>query len=413
MNSFADLRNRPTKPWVIILARGGHFACAAFVPSGFVEVKEKVSGKDKSKHSESFAENDLLNLVPTAASIEHKTFHRYVVRAKAGGRQSGKDGGGKTIKSAGSSIRRANELALEKEIQETLTNKTWRDILENANLIFVSASKTDTKTLFANDSPALQKSDQRLRRVPFATKRPTFNETRRVVGKLALANYDVFESFADGDEKTGLKQPGEPAKNDVVAPPDASLSASQRLRLQEARARTEQASARVGGLSFAHGVLNEEVLDDDGAGTDASGIPGMKTSSLSKKEKEKAKKLRAKDRAATESAKKSNEETPPPGIEPGTKPTLPEPQTNDLKGNTKGSKAAALLAKAKQSQSAKRNEAVRFFSSLFFFFLRLFPSSRRLLFFKEGPELLFIISKSITADLPRPGSRRRTTQRVP
>jgi hypothetical protein len=139
----------------------------------------------------------------------------------------------------------------------------------------------------------------------------------------------------------------------------------------------------------------------------------MKTSSLSKKEKEKAKKLRAKDRAATESAKKSNEETPPPGIEPGTKPTLPEPQTNDLKGNTKGSKAAALLAKAKQSQSAKRNEAVRFFSSLFFFFLRLFPSSRRLLFFKEGPELLFIISKSITADLPRPGSRRRTTQRVP
>lgn len=158
-------------------------------------------------------------------------------------------------------------------------------------------------------------------------------------------------------KKTGLKQPGEPAKNDDVAPPDASLSASQRLRLQEARARAEQASARVGGLNFAQGVLNEEVLDDDGAGTDASGIPGMKTSSLSKKEKEKAKKLRAKDRAATESAKKTNEENPPPGIEPGTKPTLPEPQTNDLKGNTKGSKAAALLAKAKQSQSAKRNEA--------------------------------------------------------
>lgn len=40
---------------------------------------------------------------------------RYVVRAKAGGRQSTKDGGaGKTIKSAGSSIRRHNEAALEK-----------------------------------------------------------------------------------------------------------------------------------------------------------------------------------------------------------------------------------------------------------------------------------------------------------
>lgn len=53
------------------------------------------------------AQGGLLAAVPPAAALAHKTFHRYVVRAKAGGRQSTKDaGGGKTIKSAGSSIRR-------------------------------------------------------------------------------------------------------------------------------------------------------------------------------------------------------------------------------------------------------------------------------------------------------------------
>jgi hypothetical protein len=46
-----------------------------------------------------------------------RNLQRYnVVRAKAGGRQSTKDAGGKTIKSAGSSIRRQNERMLELEV---------------------------------------------------------------------------------------------------------------------------------------------------------------------------------------------------------------------------------------------------------------------------------------------------------
>lgn len=39
---------------------------------------------------------------------------RYVVRAKAGKKQSSKDAGGKTVHSAGASLRRYNELALKK-----------------------------------------------------------------------------------------------------------------------------------------------------------------------------------------------------------------------------------------------------------------------------------------------------------
>lgn len=41
-------------------------------------------------------------------------FLRYVVRAKAGGRQSTRDSTGQAPKSAGSSLRRHNEAALEK-----------------------------------------------------------------------------------------------------------------------------------------------------------------------------------------------------------------------------------------------------------------------------------------------------------
>jgi len=47
--------------------------------------------------------------------ILHKTFHRYIVRKKQGGTQSGKDkqcGGGSHPKSAGASIRRYNEQML-------------------------------------------------------------------------------------------------------------------------------------------------------------------------------------------------------------------------------------------------------------------------------------------------------------
>ncbi|XP_020590511.1 ankyrin repeat and zinc finger domain-containing protein 1-like [Phalaenopsis equestris] len=46
--------------------------------------------------------------------IAHKTFHRYVVRAKAGKKQSTKDATGKSAHSAGSSLRRHNEAALKK-----------------------------------------------------------------------------------------------------------------------------------------------------------------------------------------------------------------------------------------------------------------------------------------------------------
>ncbi|KAL5800803.1 hypothetical protein ACOSQ3_032435 [Xanthoceras sorbifolium] len=68
---------------VVLLARAGHFAGCVFDGNSVVV---------------------------------HKTFHRYVVRAKAGKKQSSKDASGRTIHSAGASLRRYNELALKKRI---------------------------------------------------------------------------------------------------------------------------------------------------------------------------------------------------------------------------------------------------------------------------------------------------------
>ena len=44
--------------------------------------------------------------------IAHKTFHRYVVRAKRGTVQSARDAQGNAPKSAGANLRRYNEAAL-------------------------------------------------------------------------------------------------------------------------------------------------------------------------------------------------------------------------------------------------------------------------------------------------------------
>ena len=47
-----------------------------------------------------------------AQVVAHKTFHRYVVRAKRGTAQSTRDGQGNAPKSGGASLRRYNEAAL-------------------------------------------------------------------------------------------------------------------------------------------------------------------------------------------------------------------------------------------------------------------------------------------------------------
>lgn len=130
-------------------------------------------------------------------------------RAKAGGKQSGKDATGKFAKSAGSQIRRYNEVwpqssssliststitigaanvrtallqaALRQEILSTL--QSWRLQLEKVSRIFVAAPGGNEACLFEEASP-LNRDDTRLAGIPFPTKRPTFSEAKRVMSAL-------------------------------------------------------------------------------------------------------------------------------------------------------------------------------------------------------------------------------------
>ena len=360
---------------MIILARGGHFAATAFDPTRFVTTKETKT---------------LTDLVPvSAATSARKTFHRYVVRAKAGGRQSGADGGGKTIKSAGSSVRRANEAALERDIRALFhVDPVWKSTVVAASLIFVSASKTDERTLFSGADAPLSRDDARVRRVPFATKRPTFNETRRVVGKLALVSFDVCdEKVTIADEASEGASETRERLAEVVSEKkkeDESrrLTPAQAERLAAANARAAEAAAALGELG-----MGDDMTQTGNTATSAEGEGSAP--SLSKKEKEKLKKRRAKERARNKTPPKRRARRRPrrearPSASDGNS------RSGDAAAHRPGartegreSRRVARQGATEPDRQARRSGAwstlttrarVLFF---FFFFFRLFSARRR------------------------------------
>ena len=110
-----------------------------------------------------------------------RTQCRYVTRAGQGGRQSTKGNTGKSIKSMGSQLRRANEAALERDIAATLA--AWHCDLAKCDLIFVHAPAANARAVFSCD--AVERGDTRVRRIPFTTARPTLKELKRVLAQLA------------------------------------------------------------------------------------------------------------------------------------------------------------------------------------------------------------------------------------
>lgn len=57
--------------------------------------------------------------------------------------------------------------------------------IAQVGIVFVHSSRADTGTLFVGDSAPLSRSDPRLRRIPFPTRRPTLAEVKRVAVSLA------------------------------------------------------------------------------------------------------------------------------------------------------------------------------------------------------------------------------------
>ena len=151
--------------WVILLCHGGYF-------SGGVFLQKK--------------------------PIAHKSFHHYVTRKKQGGRQSTKDKS-KKPKSGGASLRRYNEEKHEGEVRKLM--KEWKEHLLTADLIFYHLPGANKyQFLKAEDkkekvSPVefyLPKSDKRLRKIPFTTKRPTYTEVKDVFTTLSSVEVSIY-----------------------------------------------------------------------------------------------------------------------------------------------------------------------------------------------------------------------------
>ncbi|XP_077473452.1 tRNA endonuclease ANKZF1 isoform X2 [Stigmatopora argus] len=165
--------------WIILMTGGGHFAAAVF------------QGKDV---------------------LEHKTFHRYTVRAKRGTTQGLKDSQNKSHapKSAGAALRRYNEAALVKDIQELLVN--WGEHLKEASAIFVRAPSYNRTIFFGGRASPLDKKDSRVRTIPFPTRRATFGEVRRVHNMLST----VLLYGKDADLSTLSSPPKKASKKKTV-----------------------------------------------------------------------------------------------------------------------------------------------------------------------------------------------------
>ena len=131
-----------------------------------------------------------------AIVIAHKTFHRYTTRRKQGGAQSANDAAKGAAHSAGSSLRRYNEVALEQEIRALLAE--WRDLINNVQLIFVRATgSSNRRTLFGPyDGQVLRHNDHRNRTFPFSTRRATQAELMRAFVELTRVKVSQVDQTA-------------------------------------------------------------------------------------------------------------------------------------------------------------------------------------------------------------------------
>nr|XP_033473878.1 ankyrin repeat and zinc finger domain-containing protein 1 isoform X2 [Epinephelus lanceolatus] len=174
--------------WVMLMTGGGHFAGAVF------------QGKEV---------------------LQHKTFHRYTVRAKRGTAQGLRDSQNRshTPKSAGAALRRHNEAALVKDIQDLLVS--WAEHLKEASAIFVRAPSYNKRIFFGGRPAPLDKKDPRVRTLPFPTRRATFREAQRV--------HEVLSAVHVYGKETDVSAVFSPAKKTwkKTVKPTAEINTSQ------------------------------------------------------------------------------------------------------------------------------------------------------------------------------------------
>ncbi|KAJ5647303.1 hypothetical protein N7490_003675 [Penicillium lividum] len=167
---------------------GGHFA--AMLVSLAPEIHRKQGGIEDRQ----------------ARVIAHKSFHRYTTRKKQGGAQSASDAARGAAHSAGSSLRRYNEAALEKDIRELLID--WRKMIDTAELLFIRATgKANRQILFdKHDGQVLKQNDPRIRGFPFNTRRATQGELMRSFKELTRVKISEIDEAALAEAAAAAKK---------------------------------------------------------------------------------------------------------------------------------------------------------------------------------------------------------------
>ena len=131
-----------------------------------------------------------------AVVVAHKTFHRYTTRRKQGGGQSANDAAKGAAHSAGSSLRRYNEVALEQEIRALLAE--WKDMIDVSQLIFVRATGSSNRRILFGPyhNQILRQNDPRNRTFPFTTKRATQAELMRAFVEITRVKVSEVDEVA-------------------------------------------------------------------------------------------------------------------------------------------------------------------------------------------------------------------------
>lgn len=188
-NAQAQQDPSATGPHIFMcMIGGGHFA--AMLVSLAPEIHRKQGGVEERQ----------------ARVIAHKTFHRYTTRRKQGGSQSASDASRGAAHSAGSSLRRYNEAALEKDIRELLAD--WKQMIDTSELLFIRATgKTNRKILFDKyEGQVLKQNDPRVRGFPFNTRRATQGELMRCFKELTRVKVSEVDEAALAAAATAAKQ---------------------------------------------------------------------------------------------------------------------------------------------------------------------------------------------------------------
>ncbi|KAJ5947492.1 hypothetical protein N7466_000507 [Penicillium verhagenii] len=178
---------------------GGHFA--AMLVSLAPEIHRKQGGVEERQ----------------ARVIAHKTFHRYTTRRKQGGSQGASDAARGAAQSAGSTLRRYNEAALEKDIRDLLSD--WRKMIDTAELLFIRATgRTNRKIIYdKHDGQVLKQNDPRIRGFPFNTRRATQGELMRSFKELTRIKISEIDEAALAAAAAAAKQKEE-AKQSTPRP---------------------------------------------------------------------------------------------------------------------------------------------------------------------------------------------------